>query len=481
MTDPIWTPDENALRDSRIVAFARAAEAQFAVELPDYGALWRWSTERPADFWLAIWRFFDVRSDVPPGEVLTGTDLPGAHWFPGVRLNYVDQVFRDRRADDVAVVAVGEDGAVTELTWAELERRVASVAATLRELGVRTGDRVVGYLPNTTAPLIGFLATASLGAIWSCCAPDYAAPAAGNRLAQLDPVVLITADGYRFGGRDHDRRPEAVRLAGLMPALRHVLHVRTLGLDPLDFGDVPVTEWRDAETAHRGPLSIEPVPFEHPLWVLFSSGTTGRAEGPRARPRRRRCSTHLKIGALHCDLRAGRPAVLVHHHQLDDVELQHVGALWSARPSSSTTAARRHPDRIALWQIVADRPGSTLLRHQPRVPAGLREGGRAPGHGHDLCRAAHARRHRITAAGRRRPLGSARVRGAGAAGVDVSGGTDVVSAFAFWAPDRRGLAGRDRPAAALGVALRRLRRRGAAGARSRSASSSSPRPCRRCR
>ena len=236
-----WTPDPEEVHRTAIVAFAASAGRPD----DDYDALWHWSVEHLDDFWLAVWRYFGVQSEPGPTTVLATTEMPGATWFPGVRLNYVTHVFRDRDPDATAVVELTEAGGSTEVTWAELERQVSAAAATLRRLGVGTGDRVVGYLPNGAAAIVAFLASASLGAVWSCCGPDYAAGAAANRLAQLEPKVLVAADGYHFAGRAHDRRDEAVRLSALLPTLTDVLHLRHLGLPPAPYA-VAVTEWADA-------------------------------------------------------------------------------------------------------------------------------------------------------------------------------------------------------------------------------------------
>lgn len=275
---PIWVPDPQVANRSQLAAFTRLVERDYGIELPSYQDVWRWTVEHLEQFWDLVWRYGHVVGERGDGPALADAVMPGATWFPGARLNYVDQVFTGRRPDAIAVVEASEDDPTKEVTWAQLERATADLAATLRDLGVRPGDRVAGYLPHASATIVAFLATASIGAVWSVCAPDYAAHAAANRMGQLEPVVLICADGYRFGGTRYDRRPEAVELAGLLSSVRHVVHVPHLGLPTPDYG-VPTTGWADATTGRDEVLSSLAVPFDHPLWVLFSSGTTGIPKG----------------------------------------------------------------------------------------------------------------------------------------------------------------------------------------------------------
>src|ERR1700761_3928619 len=251
--EPSGRPDPAEAEKTILAAFTRWVETEHGLDLPDYDALWRWSVDHLEDFWrgLAVLRR-PLRPRAGPGAGQLG----------------------DARSPVVALTEAGES---REVTWAELEGQVTAAAATLRRLGVGLGDTVAGYLPNGAEAIVAFLATVSLGAVWSGCGPDYAAAAAANRLAQLEPKVLVAADGYHFAGRTHDRRDEAVQLAGLLPTLTDVLHVRHLGVPPPPYASA-VTEWADA--AEPGPdapgpgrgLKPEAGSFGHPLWVLYSSG-----------------------------------------------------------------------------------------------------------------------------------------------------------------------------------------------------------------
>jgi acetoacetyl-CoA synthetase len=269
----VWEPDPTVAARSALAEFTRRIESDHGVRLAGYHDLWRWSVENVEQFWAALWNFYEINHTPAPASVLSTRVMPGANWFPGAQLNFADRVFAGRDPAAAAVVAVTEPGDAQSLSWGELESQVAAVAATLREIGVNSGDRVVGYLPNCAAAVVAFLATASLGAIWSCCGTDYAAAAAARRLGQLEPTVLICADGHHFSGREHDRRSEAAALAGLLPGLSAVIHVSHLGLAQPTFA-VKTLDWT-TECSRAAALAIEPVAFEHPLWVLYSSGTTG--------------------------------------------------------------------------------------------------------------------------------------------------------------------------------------------------------------
>lgn len=273
---PIWTPGPEAA-DSRIMAFARQAGELAGRELSDYQQLWHWSTTELEQFWSLLWTYFDVRSATPYTQVLSGHEMPGARWFTGATLNYVEYALRGDSAS-TALVEVNESGAQQSTSLGQLRAEVAGVAAALRTLGVQRGDRVVGYLPNARTAVVALLATASMGAIWASCAQDYGPVAATDRFAQLHPTVLIAADGYVFGGKTADRREATAELVAGLPTLKAVIHVPHLGVgQPLAVG-IPSISWDEAVRT-PGVLAIENVPFDHPLWVLFTSGTTGTPKG----------------------------------------------------------------------------------------------------------------------------------------------------------------------------------------------------------
>ena len=272
----LWEPSAERVERSRLTAFAQEVRTRSGVQVEDYEALWRWSVEHLEDFWALVWQHFDVLASTPYTQVLTTRTMPDASWFPGAELNFAENVLRHTSAQP-ALVAVDEQGAAGEVSWEELRGLVGALAATLRELGVREGDRVVGYLPNVPAAVVGLLACASLGAVWSGCAPDIGAASAVDRFAQLGPRVLITADGYRFGGKERDRRDAVGELLDRLPTVEAVVSVPVLGRHVQRPG-MRVVPWEQAVADPREPEHVQ-LPAQAPLWVVYSSGTTGLPKG----------------------------------------------------------------------------------------------------------------------------------------------------------------------------------------------------------
>jgi acetoacetyl-CoA synthetase len=270
----IWEPDEAFKRDANLTRYMDWLASSRGLTFADYDALWRWSVTELDAFWQSIADFFDVRFSTPPTRVLASREMPGAVWFPGATLNYASQVFRHKTDARPAILYASETKPLAAISWRELERQVASLAHSMTELGVRKGDCVGAYLPNTPESVIAFLACASIGATWSLCAPDAGVSAVADRFRQIEPKLLIAVDGYVYNGKTVDRSDVICELAANLPSLAHLVMVPAL-TGKLDRAHFPHAHAFPDLVARDVPLDILPVPFDHPLWVVYSSGTTG--------------------------------------------------------------------------------------------------------------------------------------------------------------------------------------------------------------
>jgi len=274
---PLWTPDDARRDRALITAFAQWLQRERSLCFDGYEALWQWSVQDTEGFWRAVLDFFALPFDPLPARMLEDAPMPGARWFPGARVNFVQQVLRHEGLQTPAIVYESEAGGSGEIGWAELRRQVGAVAATLRDLGVEPGDRVAGYLPNIPQTVVAFLAAASLGAIWTLCAPDMGPVSVGDRFRQVAPKVLIAVDGYRFAGKPFDRRAPLDEILAGLPSVQAVLWVPHLAADAAPPPQVQARRWLPWADALAMPSALAPQPMaaDHPLWILYSSGTTG--------------------------------------------------------------------------------------------------------------------------------------------------------------------------------------------------------------
>lgn len=271
--DVVWTPTSAQIESTRIHHFTEWVNERHELDLRTYQDLWWWSVDHLAEFWDGVVDYFDILYEGHQHPVIEDESMPGAVWFPRMRLNYAEQVFRHSTTARPAIIAADETGAIQEISWARLERDVAAFAATLRRLGVRPGDRVASVLPNRAEVVVAFLAAASIGAIWSSCAPEMGPRVVVDRFGQIEPTVLLAPEGYAYRGRWHDRTDAVAAMVEALPSIRHVVHVPGRAEEPPASWRSALS-WRDAIAA-EAPLQIERVPFDHPLWIVYSSGTTG--------------------------------------------------------------------------------------------------------------------------------------------------------------------------------------------------------------
>ncbi|MDB5759853.1 MAG: acetoacetyl-CoA synthetase [Burkholderia sp.] len=279
--NPLWTPSPQRIAASRMQHYLHWLAREKQLAFPDYDACWQWSVNNIEDFWQSIWQYFDLKSSAPYAAVLDQHKMPGANWFAGARLNFAEQVFRFHEdaasSATPAIVSRSELRGLSQLSWGELREQIHAVANTLRALGIGPGDRVVAYLPNIPETAVAFLACASIGAIWSSCSPDMGHASVLDRFRQIDPKLLLAVDGYRYGGRDFDRMDVVRTMREALPTLQH-----TMLLPYLDAGAnlEGALSWQSllehpAAQAQDQPMRFEQLPFDHPLWILYSSGTTG--------------------------------------------------------------------------------------------------------------------------------------------------------------------------------------------------------------
>lgn len=429
MTPPVlWTPSADARTTSRLGQFLTYCEQRSGREFADYHALWNWSIDEGLEAcWAAVWDFFEVRASAPYDTVLADRSMPGASWFDGARFNYAEHALRAAadRPGDVAIVGVSQTRDRIALSWGDLADQVARARAGLRRLGVGEGDRVAAYLPNIPETIVAFLATSSLGAIWTSCAPEFGVQAVLDRFTQVEPTVLLAVEGYRYGRHDVSRVDEVAAIRDGLPSLRNTVVVPHPGA-PVSPG---VVEW-SALLAEPGELHFAQVPTRHPLYVLYSSGTTGLPK-PIVHGHGGILLEHLKVMGLHADMRASDRffwftttgwmmwnylvSGLLHGTQL---------VLFDGDPN--------HDGPGTLWQLAADEGITWMGLGAPFITAS-RKAGITPGERYDLSalRAVGATGAPLPAEGFRWVYESV---SPDVMLSPISGGTDICSAFVGGSP-----------------------------------------------
>ncbi|NKF21862.1 acetoacetate--CoA ligase [Solimonas marina] len=384
----LWTPRAEFAQGSQIARYQRWLREQRGVETSDYATLWNWSVREPEAFWATIWDYFDVQSSVPYSRVLDTHQMPGCKWFEDSRLNYAEHLLRQEAiAPDATVFHhLSETRPLAQMSWRELGRQVRILATELRALGVQPGDRVVSYMPNVPETAIAMMATTAIGAVWSSAAPEFGVKTVIERFSQIEPKVLFAADGYRFGGKDFVRDAEVRRIVDALPSLQTVVWLPYL--DPA----APPPSWKQMRRwgdLLSGPdvspeqFRYEHVAYDHPLWVVFSSGTTGL---PKA-------IVHSHVGALvehlklmHFHLNLGPKSVMFFYSTTGWM-------MWNLLLAALLTGSGivlydgnpAHPSPDFLWQLAAD-TGTTSFGASPTYVQMMEKAGLVPGQRFDLSK-----------------------------------------------------------------------------------------------
>ncbi|GAA0491230.1 acetoacetate--CoA ligase [Streptomyces sp. NPDC046215] len=434
--EPLWSPGPDRVARAQVTRFHSWAAGEHGAPASvagdpaaSYTALHRWSVAEPERFWQAVTEWCEVRFATPYERVLADPAMPGATWFPGATLNYAEHALRPAadpaRADGPALLHVDETHEPRPVSWTELRAQVGSLAAELRRLGVRPGDRVSAYVPNIPQAVVALLATAAIGAVWTSCAPDFGARSVLDRFQQVEPVVLFAVDGYHYGGKRHERADTVAELRAGLPTVRAVVHIPQLGTAAPE----GALEWSALTSADVEPV-FEQVPFDHPLWVLYSSGTTGL---PKAIVQSQGgiLVEHLKQLALHCDLGPGdrffwytSTGWMMWNFLVSGLLVGSTVVLYDGSPG--------HPDTAAQWRV-AERTGATFYGTSAAYVMACRKAGVRPGRDFDLSRV----RCVATTGSPLPPDGFRWIHDEVADDMwiaSVSGGTDVCSCFAGAVP-----------------------------------------------
>lgn len=361
----LWTPSDEWLANSNMSAYRAWLKETRGLEFEGFEDLQRWSVEHLDDFWASIWEYFDIAASAPYSAVLGKREMPGAEWFPGARLNYAENVFRGADPEATALLYAREGEPLREMGWAELDSKVRALAMWLRSVGVTPGDRVAAYLPNCPDAVVAILATASVGAVWAAVSPDFGTPSVLDRFQQLEPKVLLYVDGYRYGGKPFDKLDAVRRIVDGLPTLEKLVLVPYLSPDNDDAlleSALTLDEALDIGALQSDEFTFEQVPFQHPLWVLFSSGTTGI---PKAIVHGHGgiVIEEFKLNVLHNNMKPGQRQFfyttlgwMMWNYMVSSLLMKVVPVFYDGNPN--------YPDGTALWRIVEE-SGATLFGASP--------------------------------------------------------------------------------------------------------------------
>lgn len=378
---PIWTPSDERARSSRLTAYMQWLKEKHGLDFGSYNELYQWSVDHVDRFWESIWQYADIVHSATYTDVLVNPQMPGATWFVGAKLNFAENLLRYADSHP-AIVSYRENREPIRLTYAELYDQVAACAMGLKKLGVKPGDRVASYIPNLPEAVIAMLATTSIGAVWSSCSPDFGLQGALDRFSQITPKVLITADGYSYAGNIHSSGDTVAHIAEQIPAIEKIVVVRNIG-NMAGFAGSRTMSWDTLLVAPASGIDFEPLPFDHPVYIMYSSGTTGKPK----------CIVHGAGGtllqhykelALHTDLHRADTIFyfttcgwMMWNWLVSSLMLGATVVLYDGSPA--------HPKADVLWNMV-EREGVTIFGTSPRFLSASQHLGLRPKESHDLSK-----------------------------------------------------------------------------------------------
>ena len=379
----VWSPTQEFMEGSQLSHYQHWLSQEQGLTLHSYTELWQWSVDHPDDFWETLWKYFAIMGHTPYRNVRTGDSMPDVKWFTGATLNYAEHIFRQRNEEHPALEFVHESGRHRTISWAGLEEQVAKVRQFLVAQGIRKGDRIAGFLPNIPEAIIAFLATNSVGAIWSCCSPDFGERTVIDRFAQIEPKLLFTVDGYQYGGKNFERHKQAMTIVSTVTSIERVVLIPYLDAE-CNWPGKLITPWAELmQQTLLADLQFAPVPFDHPIWVLYSSGTTGK---PKAITHSHggMLLEHLKYLSLQNNVKAGErffwfttTGWMMWNFLQASMLVGAVPVLYDGSPG--------FPDLNVLWKVASRLPIHHFGTSAPYLVACMKAG-LQPGQEYDLTR-----------------------------------------------------------------------------------------------
>lgn len=368
----LWTPSKIFIEHANFHRYLLWLQRKHKLTFDDYESLWKWSVDHPADFWESIWEFFEVKSYAPFKEVMSKEAMPHTKWFEGATLNYAEHIFRNKTDEYSAILFASERQALTKISWENLEKQTAALQHLFKQINLQPGDRVAAYIPNIPQATISLLATISLGAVWSSCSPDFGTGSVLDRFRQIEPKILIAVDGYSYNGKLYDRMEVVREIAHNLPTVEKIILVPYLHDDPDITGLKNVEIWNEIIKAPSLKLSFMPVPFSHPMWILYSSGTTGM---PKAITHSHggMLLEHLKYLSLHNDVKPGEnffwfstTGWMMWNFVQASLLVGATAILYDGSPG--------YPDLNVLWKLAAQAPIHHFGTSAPFIIACMKAG-----------------------------------------------------------------------------------------------------------